>query len=136
MNLNVVGMRRAVACGVAALIVIASTAAMADSSGQKNKNLWRNVGIGSGALALNGLLRHNTTETVVGAAGAAYSANRYETDRHHQSQRQQARRDWAASHAARMRSQYRYRSAGRTYYSYDGHRYEYIRATGRRIRLS
>src|SRR4051812_28354465 len=48
---------------------------------QQKKNEWRNIGIGSAALGAVGLLKHNTTMTVLGAAGALYSANRYEQDR-------------------------------------------------------
>lgn len=57
-----------------------------DQNTQKNKNLWRNLGIGGAALGAYGLLNHNSTLGLLGAAGAAYSANRYEQDRHHQSQ--------------------------------------------------
>jgi len=80
----------AVTAGVA-LTALAPISAMADST-QKNKNLWRNLAIGSGVVAAHGLIKHNGTETLLGAAGAAYSANRYEQDRHHQSQASAARR--------------------------------------------
>jgi len=53
---------------------------------QQNKNTWRNLGTAGAAVAVLGLLNHNSTATVLGAAGAAYSANRYEQDRHSQSQ--------------------------------------------------
>lgn len=76
-----------------------SPMAMADSR-QKNKNNWRNLGYLGAAVAGYGLIKHNTTATVLGAAGAAYSANRYEQDRHSQSQAQ-SRRD-----------RYYYRSGG------------------------
>ena len=56
------------------------------ASRQQNKNTWRNLGIVGAAVAGYGLLNHNSTATVLGAAGAAYSANRYEQDRHSQSQ--------------------------------------------------
>jgi len=59
--------------------------AIADSR-QKNKNDWRNLAGIAGAIAGYGLLKHNSTATLLGAAGAAYSANRYERDRHSQSQ--------------------------------------------------
>ena len=55
-------------------------------SQQKNKNQWRNLGVLGAVVAGYGLLEHNQTATVLGAAGAAYSANRYEQDRHNQSQ--------------------------------------------------
>ena len=76
----------------AAMAAFAPLAAHADqSSRQKNKNNWRNIGIGSAAVAGYGLLKHNNTATILGAAGAAYSAKRYEDDRHSQSQSQAAR---------------------------------------------
>ena len=52
---------------------------------QQKKNEWRNIGYGSGAVALYGLLKKNSTLTLLGAAGALYSANRYEQDRKSQS---------------------------------------------------
>ena len=71
------------------------------SSQQKNKNQWRNLGIAGAAVAGYGLLKHNNTATLLGAAGAAYSANRYEQDRHHQSQDSAARQRYYRSHAYR-----------------------------------
>ncbi len=78
--------------GLAATIAAGLFAPMAAQADQNSKNQWRNLGIGGAAVAGYGLLHHNSTATVLGAAGAAYSAHRYEQDRHHQSQ-QQARRD-------------------------------------------
>jgi hypothetical protein len=84
------GIRRGTALLGAAtfgLTMVAQSAAMADSaSQQKNKNLWRNLAIGAGVIAGHGLITHNGTETLLGLGGAAYSANRYEQDRKHQSQ--------------------------------------------------
>ena len=95
--------------GLAAAVaatVFAPLAAHADqASRQSNKNQWRNLGIAGAAVAGYGLLKHNSTATVLGAAGAAYSAKRYEDDRHSQSQ-SQARRDQNAR-----------------YHRYYGHRY-------------
>lgn len=76
-----------------------------DSSRQKNKNMWRNGTILGGAAALYGLHNHDTTTTVLGAGAAAYSANRYEHDRHSQSQAQAAR-----DRRARYHRYYRYHS--------------------------
>ncbi len=91
-------------CGLLATFAAAAlvpTAALADQSGQqKNKNQWRNLAIAGAAVAGYGLLNHNSTATLLGAAGGGYSAYRYEQDRHHQSQ-DQHRRD--------MRRYYRYR---------------------------
>lgn len=48
---------------------------------QQTKNEWRNIAIGSGALAILGLLKDDSTLTFAGSAGALYSAYRYEQDR-------------------------------------------------------
>lgn len=81
--------------GLAATVAAAAFTPMAahadQSSRQSNKNNWRNIGLGSAAVAGYGLLKHNNTATLLGAAGAAYSAKRYEDDRHSQSQSQSAR---------------------------------------------
>ncbi len=53
---------------------------------QNTKNQWRNLAAVGAAVAGYGLLKHNQTATILGAAGAAYSANRYEKDRRSQSQ--------------------------------------------------
>lgn len=71
---------------VMALTVLAPGMALASAaSRQKNKNLWRNLAIGSAAVAGYGLVKHNNTATILGAAGAGYSAYRYEQDRKSQS---------------------------------------------------
>ena len=77
--------------GLAATIAASALAPMAALADQNSKNQWRNLGIGGAAVAGYGLLHHNSTATLLGVAGAAYSANRYEQDRHHQSQAQAAR---------------------------------------------
>jgi len=69
----------------------------ADST-QSNKNLWRNLAIGGAVVAGHGLLTHNSTETVIGVAGAAYSANRYESERHSQSQQRERQREYYRHH--------------------------------------
>jgi len=53
---------------------------------QNTKNQWRNLATVGAAIAGYGLLKHNQAATILGAAGAAYSANRYEKDRRSQSQ--------------------------------------------------
>ena len=53
---------------------------------QKMKNEWRNIALASGAVAVLGLLNDDPTLTFAGAAGALYSAHRYEQDRKSQSQ--------------------------------------------------
>lgn len=52
---------------------------------QKTKNDWRNLALGSGGLAILGLIKKDSTLTFVGSAGALYSAYRYEQDRKSQS---------------------------------------------------
>ena len=89
---------KAFAAKTATLIALASFAvaplsASAQSSKhrQEQKNTWRNLAIGSGAVGLLGLLKHDDTLTFLGAAGALYSANRYEQDRKSQSKQDHAR---------------------------------------------
>jgi hypothetical protein len=48
---------------------------------QSTKNTWRNVGIGSAAVGVYGLVTHQNNLALLGAAGAGYSAYRYEHDR-------------------------------------------------------
>ncbi len=74
---------------------------------QKTKNDWRNIAIGSGAVTAYGLIKHNKTATIVGAAGTLYSLNRYEHDRKSQSKIDHDRAN----------------SYGRTSYMQNGHRY-------------
>lgn len=112
--------------GLLATVVAAAFApvsALADGR-QDNKNLWRNGTILGGAAALYGLSRHDTTTTLLGAAGAAYAANRYEQDRHSQSQ-QQAARDRQARY---YRSYSNYNSA--PYRSYSRRTTRYYHTTG------
>ncbi|HEX5324808.1 MAG TPA: hypothetical protein VFW40_13555 [Capsulimonadaceae bacterium] len=90
---------------VFAVTALLPTVAFASaSSRQKNKNTWRNLAIGSGVVAGYGLLHHNSTATVLGAAGAAYSLNRYEQDRKSQSAHDRARaRYWHRRYPHRYR---------------------------------
>jgi hypothetical protein len=88
--------------GLAATVVAATFAPLSahasDASRQKNKNTWRNGAILGGAAALYGLHNHDRTTTLLGAAGAAYAAKRYEDDRHSQSQASAARARYYRSH--------------------------------------
>jgi hypothetical protein len=68
-----------------------SAPSVGDANRQSTKNNWRNLGIASVAVAAYGLLKHDPTITFAGAAGALYSANRYEQDRKSQSSTDQAR---------------------------------------------
>lgn len=58
---------------------------------QQTKNEWRNIAIGSGVLAVIGLLSKDKTLTFAGSAGALYSLYRYEQDRKSQSSLNRAR---------------------------------------------
>lgn len=87
---------------------------------QKKKNDWRNLGTAGAAIAGYGLLKGNKTATVVGAAGAAYSAKRYEEERHNQSKRKSARQH-RQNYTEGDRHYYRYH--GRRYYEEDGKRH-------------
>lgn len=111
--------------GLAAAFASAALApALADgASTQKNKNLWRNGAIAAGAAAVYGLHNKDVTTTVLGAAGAAYAAKRYEDERHSQSQASRARARYHRTTNS---------SSGRKYYSYMGQRYYLDRATGQR----
>jgi len=60
-----------------AVSVMAPGIAMAS---QKSKNQWRNIGIGAAAVGAYGLLKGDKALTAIGAAGAGYSAYRYEQD--------------------------------------------------------
>lgn len=101
---------------------------LADSSRQKKKNTWRNGAIVGGVVAGYGLLKGNKTATMLGAAGAAYSANRYEQERKHQNQRKRAR-------ARYHRSSGDYIRGGKKYYKYGGHMYYKDLSTGERHRV-
>ena len=87
-----------------ATTLLAPTAALAQDHSQKNKNNWRNLAIGAGAVGAYGLLKHDNKLGILGAAGAAYSAKRYEDQRHSQSQ------------ASSARKHYYYRNGRRHYY--------------------
>jgi hypothetical protein len=71
------------AIGVLALPITASAQTLRQQSAQrqKQKNQWRNLAIGAGAVAAYGLLTKNKTLTLGGLAGAGYSLYRYEQDR-------------------------------------------------------
>lgn len=70
------------------LIVALAGASLAPAmaNDQSDKNNMRNLALGGGAVALYGLLNHNNTATLLGAAGAALAGSQYEKDRKNQSQ--------------------------------------------------
>ena len=89
---------------------------------QKTKNDWRNIGIGSGALGLYGLLKHDKTLTFLGVAGSLYSASRYEHDRKSQNKADHARAAYfSKTHIYRDGKQYNRKTVwknGRKYYRF------------------
>jgi hypothetical protein len=48
---------------------------------QQQKNQWRNIGYGAAAVGIYGAIKKDRNLTLLGAAGALYSAHRYEQDR-------------------------------------------------------
>jgi hypothetical protein len=123
--------------GVAMIALAAMTTSLAgpiavraDDSAktQKQKNDWRNLAIGAGVIAGHGAINHNTTETLIGAAGAAYSAKKYEDARKKQSQDNSYR-------ARYHRTSGTYTTGNRKYYTYNGSRYYMDLATGERHKL-
>ena len=91
-------LKRITLTGLAGLTLMSalSPIALAESSSQKHKNTWRNVAIGAGAIGLLAL-RHNPVLAVAGLGVAAYSAHRYEVERHHQAVARE-RREWYYRH--------------------------------------
>jgi len=71
--------------------ILPVTAVYAQDNRQKTKNDWRNLAIAAGGIGVLGLVKHNSTIALLGAAGALYSLNRYEQDRKSQSKAAQAR---------------------------------------------
>jgi len=71
--------------------ILPGTAVLAQDNQQKTKNDWRNLAIAAGGVGVLGLLKHDSTITLLGAAGGLYSLNRYEQDRKSQSKADQAR---------------------------------------------
>lgn len=117
----------AVAMIAVASFTIAPLTASAQSSKrrQEQKNTWRNLAIGSGVVGILGLLKGDKFLMFAGAAGALYSANRYEQDRKSQSKQDRAR--------AQMFSRTSFTRDGRTYkrktvYKNGKKYYQYVRA--------
>jgi uncharacterized protein YcfJ len=99
--------------------------AFADSSSNQNdKNNMRSLGIAGAAIAGYGLLKGNSTATLLGAAAGGYGAYKYEQDRKAQDEQKRARQ-----HTYYHRS---YTENGRKYYRYNGHLYYQDQATGER----
>lgn len=93
--------------GMMATPTIASAQSRASRHRQKSKNEWRNLAYAGAGLGLVGALNHDSTLTFLGAAGAIYSADRYEHDRKSQSRLDRERASYFA----------------RGYYTRNGHSY-------------
>ena len=92
---------------------------------QNKKNEWRNIALGSGAVALLGLLKHDSTLVFAGTAGALYSAWRYEQDRKSQSKLERTRAAYfSRSHFVRNGVRYNKRTVWRNGKKY----YQFVRA--------
>jgi len=87
----------AVATATMAVMALAPIAALADNT-QSQKNNWRNGAIGAGAVTLYGLVNHQHTTALLGAAGTAYALSQYERKRHEQSQRRASREYYRRHH--------------------------------------
>lgn len=85
MNLKLIT-RNAVAVFALGAMTIAPVTANA-----QRKDEWRNLAIAGGVLGLLGLVKHDSTLTFAGTAGALYSAWRYEEDRKSESRQRRAR---------------------------------------------
>ena len=81
-----------------ATFATAALAPLAMAGTQSDKNTSRNIGIGGAALLGYGLLKHNGTATVLGAAAGGYGAYKYEQDRKKQSAHSRARARYHARH--------------------------------------
>jgi hypothetical protein len=75
---------------VAVLALGAMTMAPLSANAQR-KDDWKNLAIAGGIVGLLGLVKHDSTLTFAGTAGALYSAWRYEEDRKSESKSRRAR---------------------------------------------
>lgn len=111
------------ATGILAMATLSPAISNAQSDHrQSTKNTWRNLGIGSAAAGVYGLLKGDSFLTLAGAAGAAYSASRYEHDRKSQSAADRRRasifeRGYYYSHGHKYVKR-SYRRHGQRYYKF------------------
>lgn len=111
-----------------AFVAMPASAVAQTSHRQKTKNDWRNAAYLGGAAAVWGLLKHDSTLTFVGAAGALYSLDRYEHDRKSQSKADRARASMFAKRSF-VRDGHTYT---RHYTTKNGKKYYYFKKeTGR-----
>ncbi|HWA82513.1 MAG TPA: hypothetical protein VG820_03705 [Fimbriimonadaceae bacterium] len=84
--------RSLAALAIGAVLMVPSLAGAQNWHRSNQKNQWKDLAIGAGAIGLIGALSHNDTMTAVGAAGALYSLYRYDSDGNCY------RRDWDGAH--------------------------------------
>lgn len=125
---------RILLAGTLYLALLAPSISMAQSKResdrrQQTKNEWRNIGIGSGVVALLGLLKNDGTLTFLGTAGALYSAHRYEQDRKSQSKIDRAR---ASMFSRRSFTRNGVRYERRTVYKGGKKHYQFVKVTRKR----
>jgi hypothetical protein len=129
--------RSVMVCALALLMAVLSLplAGPALASNQSNKNTFRNLGIGSAAVGAYGLLHHNTALGLLGVAGAAYSATRYEKARHAQSLASHRRSEIYHRQSYYHQTVGNYNRGNRRYYLYRGRQYYENLSTGARHRV-
>lgn len=82
---------------IGAVLLVPSIAGAQNWHRSSQKNQWKDIAIGAGALGVLGALSHNDTLTAIGAAAALYSAYRYDADGRsyrHEWNSHQHRYDW------------------------------------------
>ncbi|HVT13697.1 MAG TPA: hypothetical protein VHE55_15640 [Fimbriimonadaceae bacterium] len=84
--------RSLAALAIGAVLMVPSLAGAQNWHRSNQKDQWKDLAIGAGAIGLIGALSHNDTLTTVGAAGALYSLYRYDSDG------RCYRRDWDDNH--------------------------------------
>lgn len=72
--------RSLTALAIGAVMLVPSFAGAQNWHRSSQKNQWKDIAIGAGALGVLGALSHNDTLTAIGAAGVLYSAYRYDAD--------------------------------------------------------
>ena len=128
-SIALLGLTGLMAGGLVAPTVVHAAPKTEGAKRQEKKNNWRNLGAAGAAIAGYGLLKGNKTATILGGAGAAYSANRYENERKNQSKRSADRARYHRSNDST------YTENGRKYYTYNGDRYYMDLKSGERHKM-
>ena len=66
------------------LTLVPATGSLAQTAGQKDKNLMRNLGIGLGGVAVHKAIKGKHNEAILYGAAAAYAGKKYEDRRKQQ----------------------------------------------------